>query len=127
MTGWGGQEGGGPVIGEGLFELYPSDEEQHISSSTSSLLGQLLGLVVLAGGWRSLGLVVSAVAQTEGLSLGRSAARLALVLLEEQLLLLLLVQMLLMLVLLLMLILEMLRLMGLLRHKLLLLIVLLLL
>lgn len=124
MTGWGGQEGGGPVIGEGLFELYSSDEEQHISSSTSSLLGQLLGLV-WAGGWRILGLVVSAVAQTEGLSLGRSAARLALVLLEEQLLLLLLVQMLLMLVLLLMLILEMLRLMGLLRHKLLLLIVLL--
>lgn len=92
MIGWRGQEGGGAVVGEGPFELYSSDEGQHISSTSSSLLGQLLMLLVLAGGWRSLGLVVSAVAQIGGLSLGSGGVKLALVLLLlEQLLFLLLV------------------------------------
>lgn len=91
MIGWRGQEGGGAVVGEGPFELYSSDEGEHISSTSSSLLGQLLVLLVLAGGWRSLGLVVSTVAQIGGLFLGSDSLKLALVLLLEHLLFLLLV------------------------------------
>ena len=95
-----GQLRGGAIVGEGPFEFYPSDEVQHVSSS---VLGQLLRVLVLDGGRRSLGLVVSAVAQTGGLSLGGGGGLmlLLLLLLEEQLLLLqvvlLLIQILLML------------------------------
>lgn len=108
MIGWRGQERGRAIVGEGPFELYSSDLVQHVSSS---LLGLLLRALVLAGGRRSLGLVVSAVAHTGGLSLGSGGLELGLLLLE-QLLFLLLVQLLLMLVLLLILILLIMQLLG---------------
>lgn len=102
-----GQERGGAIVGDGPFEFYSSDLVQHVSSST---LGQLLRVLVLAGGWRSLGLVVSTVVHTGGLSLGSRGLELELelelglllelelvllLLLLEQLLFLLLVQLLL--------------------------------
>lgn len=81
-----GQERGGAIVGDGPFEFYASDLGQHASSSSSSLpLGQLL----LAGGWRSLGLIVSTEAHTGGLSLGSRGLELGLLLLEQLLFLLL--------------------------------------
>lgn len=81
-----GQRRGGAIVGEGPFELHPSDEIQHVSFS---LLGRLLRVLVLDGGRRRLGLVVSAVARSGGVSLGNGGL---LLLLLEQLLFLLLVQ-----------------------------------
>lgn len=78
VIGWrGGQERGGAIVGEGPFELYCSDLVQHV---TSSLLGQRLRVVVLAGGRRSLGLVVGAVVWPGGLYLGSGGLELVLVL-----------------------------------------------
>lgn len=89
MIGWRGQERGGAIVGDGPFELYCSDLIQHVPSS---LLGRRLRVLVLTGGWRSLGLVVGAVVQTRGLSLGSGGLELDLVLLLVQLLFLLLAQ-----------------------------------
>lgn len=100
VTGWRGQERGGAIVGNGPFEPHSSDEGQHVSLA-SSLWWQLL--LVLAGGWRRLGLVVGTVAQTRGLEV-----------LLEQILFLLLVQLLLIVLLLLILIMVMLQLLGLL-------------
>ena len=97
VTGLQGQERGGAIVGDGPFEPYSSDEVEHVSSSSSSsssLLGRLLPVLVLAGGRGSLGLVVSAVAQPRGLSLGIGGQKLGLGLVVVLLLLLQLLQLL---------------------------------
>lgn len=91
MIGWRGQQRGGAIVGDGPSELYSSNKGQHVSAaSSSSFLGALLGVLVLAGGWRSLGLVGDVVGHSGGLCL----SGVGLVLLLEQLLFLQLVQML---------------------------------
>lgn len=96
MIGWRGQKRGRAVVGDGPFELYSSDEGQHVSSSSSCCCfwAKLLRVLVLTGGWNNLRVVLSALAQTGGLSLAGGGRHLDLVLVLVQLLFLLLAELL---------------------------------
>lgn len=92
MIGWSWQQRGGAIVRDGSFEFHPPDEGDHVSSVSSasfSLLAGILQVLLRVGGRRSLGLVLTAVAQTDAIFI--DGRRRNMLLLLEQLLLPLLV------------------------------------